>query len=789
MATAEWSNTHAYLNTDSLAKRAQDNVREHAQRMMNAMELDDLRLVLKAATEMLGELSSPQNPKNYSSLYADVFTHLQQIPYYFMEKVEAGEVTWESLYAMIQHAGFVLPRLYLMVICACGAMKTDVRQVQYYLADLLEYCKGVQQPMRGLFLRSFLNTSVRELLPDGAGDASGAYPDHAATSGSSSKPGSGQASGASVSIAFLLQNFTEMNKLWTRMQRNLPPSEARDTVRTQLAELVGKNLNQLAGLSGLDFAQYEASVLPRVTEQIVSCEDRLAQQYLMECLIMSFPDEFHLRSLELLLQSCVELQPGVEVHRIMSSLMERLAAYVEASDAPVAALQDGTAFQHFLHAAHECAVRHKSMPVRDAIQMFLALMRFVAAVYNNDDAMLNDIMQGCYEALLERGPDTDADGEALLLELLQLPMQGFHMQRVPALDKFPMLMHALSPAKRKIVATAVIEAMAESGSMVSSVEEMRMLNEFVAPLVFDPDDTDLDDEDRELCMASVAQLTRMIDTSDLDTLRGVVETLRNFLWQRAASEALAALPIEALARTFMRALQQHAPALEADALAEHLHFFSSQLVILLEVPKPTAALDLLLQTVELTSQCRGDGAAAVPLLELCLEVYHRSCAMRSHALAGLAAIANALLTIRSLPRDAYLGVAATLERLASSLPVRQDKVRLTLAVANVYWQPGEAGGAVHDEARLCGALETAVDLVRRAEAVYRGDSGSNPATLFLDVRDELLRHESAGRSVGHLLQAVNGELQRLSTTGCSSLGAAMPIPCWDDTMARRLDVR
>jgi vacuolar protein sorting-associated protein 35 len=50
----------------------------------------------------------------------------------------------------------------------------------------------------------------------------------------------------------------------------------------QLAELIGKNLYQLSSLNGLNFAQYEQLVLPCVAEQIVQCEDKLAQQYLME---------------------------------------------------------------------------------------------------------------------------------------------------------------------------------------------------------------------------------------------------------------------------------------------------------------------------------------------------------------------------------------------------------------------------------------------------------------------------------------------------------------------------
>ena len=54
----------------------------------------------------------------------------------------------------------------------------------------------------------------------------------------------------------------------------------------QLAELVGKNLYQLASLNGLNFAQYEQLVLPCMSEQIVQCADKLAQQYLMEVRIV-----------------------------------------------------------------------------------------------------------------------------------------------------------------------------------------------------------------------------------------------------------------------------------------------------------------------------------------------------------------------------------------------------------------------------------------------------------------------------------------------------------------------
>ena len=54
-------------------------------------------------------------------------------------------------------------------------------------------------------------------------------------------------------------------------------------MRTQeLSDLVGKNLMYLSQLNGLDFQLYKELVLPKVTEQIVSCEDTIAQQYLMQ---------------------------------------------------------------------------------------------------------------------------------------------------------------------------------------------------------------------------------------------------------------------------------------------------------------------------------------------------------------------------------------------------------------------------------------------------------------------------------------------------------------------------
>ena len=63
-------------------------------------------------------------------------------------------------------------------------------------------------------------------------------------------------------------------------------------------------------------AMYKSAVLPGVLEQVVSCRDAIAQEYLMECIIQVFPDEMHLATLNNFLGACAQLHPSVNVKNI-----------------------------------------------------------------------------------------------------------------------------------------------------------------------------------------------------------------------------------------------------------------------------------------------------------------------------------------------------------------------------------------------------------------------------------------------------------------------------------------
>ncbi len=84
-------------------------------------------------------------------------THTSPSPtqLYFADEPKKGR-SFESLYELVQHAGNVLPRLYLMCTVGTCFIRSKEGFAKDVLRDLAEMCKGVQHPTRGLFLRSYL---------------------------------------------------------------------------------------------------------------------------------------------------------------------------------------------------------------------------------------------------------------------------------------------------------------------------------------------------------------------------------------------------------------------------------------------------------------------------------------------------------------------------------------------------------------------------------------------------------------------------------------------------------
>ena len=60
-----------------------------------------------------------------------------------------------------------------------------------------------------------------------------------------------------------------------------------------------------------------------------ACKDELAQNYLMDCIIQVFPDEFHIKTVETFVEGCGNLHQDTNVAQILCGLIKRLGNYME----------------------------------------------------------------------------------------------------------------------------------------------------------------------------------------------------------------------------------------------------------------------------------------------------------------------------------------------------------------------------------------------------------------------------------------------------------------------------
>ena len=221
---------------------------------------------LMSSSTLVSELrTSSLGPKQYYELYMSVFDALRHLSVYLRESHPVNHLA--DLYELVQYAGNIVPRLYLMVTVGTVYMAIEDAPVKEIMKDMMEMSRGVQHPIRGLFLRYYLSGQARDHLPTGTGN--------------------GPEGNIQDSISFILTNFVEMNKLWVRLQHqgHSREREQRTKERQELQLLVGSNLVRLSQL--VDMESYQSVILQPLLEQVVQCRDVLAQEYLLEGLLAS----------------------------------------------------------------------------------------------------------------------------------------------------------------------------------------------------------------------------------------------------------------------------------------------------------------------------------------------------------------------------------------------------------------------------------------------------------------------------------------------------------------------
>jgi len=464
---------------EKLLEDARGTVKVEAFQMKRCLDKNKLMDGLKHASAMLSELrTSLLSPKSYYELYIATCDELRHLEIYLLDEFQKGRKV-SDLYELVQYAGNIVPRLYLLITVGVVYIKNNEYSRKDILKDLVEMCRGVQHPLRGLFLRNYLLQCTRNILPDTIEPGEFAE---------GHDPGK-----IDDSVDFIQLNFAEMNKLWVRMQHqgHSRDRERREKERMELRILVGTNLVRLSQLESVNMDVYKKSVLPGLLEQVVSCRDPIAQEYLMECIIQVFPDDFHLGSLTNFLEACAELQPSVNVKNIVISLIDRLAQYATREDSP-GIPEDIQLFDIFSEEISSIIRSRPDMPPEDIVSLQVSLINMAHKCYSDKVDLIDKVLSNTKE-LFENAEifvvehRTPVGRE--LEKLVKIPIDSYNdVLIVLGLDHFIPLLNCFDYSGRREMSSYLVNNVIDNSTCIPTSERVDTILTIVATLVHDQKD-------------------------------------------------------------------------------------------------------------------------------------------------------------------------------------------------------------------------------------------------------------------------------------------------------------
>jgi len=502
------------IDQEVLLDELQTRAGQCATQMKKALESGNLREAIQHADSMLGELRNPYiSPHFYYILFMQIFNDLKELEDHFMERKKQGRKI-ADIYESVQQANGVLQRLYLMATAGSAYIDSLEAPAKEVLKDLFEMAKGIQHPLRGLFFRYYMLKKFKDKLPD---------------KGNKFLDESGD---ASETINFLLQNLSEMNRLWIRMQHSGSKDKSkREADRQEVGMLIGENITRISDLKAVDLEIYKNLVQPKLFELIQNCKDPISQQYLMDSVIQVFTDEFHLKTLEKLLEACTSLHNAVDIKSIFISLMDRLSHYANEQNSEIKEVDKQINIFGLFKKYIDKVLEEQGMAIelKKLIELQVAFLRFTIKSYPGNLEYVNTILETCTK-ILQLQPQKNITEECLknVVKLLIIPLDTLSIG-IFNLTHFPTLMQYLNPIMMKTLSKKVILAVVNSRRPIETIDLLNRIIVFIKSLIEGSsaeDEIKADPYEFEETQVSLAKIVHLLDCKDPNTQFQGITTLK-----------------------------------------------------------------------------------------------------------------------------------------------------------------------------------------------------------------------------------------------------------------------
>ncbi|XP_046809942.1 vacuolar protein sorting-associated protein 35 isoform X1 [Lucilia cuprina] len=753
---------------EKLLAEAISSARKQAFQMNHFLDKERMLDALKCASAMLSELrTSMLSPKSYYELYMVITDELCHLELYLSEK--ASKET--DLYELVQYSHTIVPRLYLLITVGIVYIKNDRSLKRSILKDLVEMCRGVQHPLRGLFLRNYLLQCTRNILPDvlvADNEHEGNVYD---------------------AIDFVLTNFAEMNKLWVRMQHQGHSSEKtrREKEREELKILVGTNLVRLSQLESASLEIYQRLILPGILEQVVSCRDAIAQEYLMECIIQVFPDEFHLQTLDPFLKSCAQLQTGVNVKNIIICLIDRLATYNQRSgknngtDIESIIPPEVELFEVFSVQVANIVQTRSDMPLEDTISLQVALLSLAQKVYPDRVDYVDKVL-GTTTKILECLEMNNISHllsvNQELSRLLRICIDFYNnVLTVIQLNNFCPLLEKFDYTSRKTLALYLLMNVLEYETLIPTAEQADAVLNIITPLIKDDEtivtkngqEPSVDPDEFAEEQGIVARFIHLLRSEDPDMQYKILQSARKHLGAGGAQRIKHVLP-PLVFSAYQLAYKYKAKAEEDEnwdkKCQKIIQYCHSTISALAKADLAELALRLYLQGALVIGEIgyTNHETVAYEFMTQAFSLYEDEISDSKAQLAAITLIMSTFEQMSCFGEENADPLRTNCALAASKLLKKPDQCRGVVACAALFWSGKKNGEEMRDEKKTLDCLKKGARIASQCL-----DIGVQ-VQLYVELLNHYLFYFERGNSLitvamlNQLIAKINEELPNLETS-------------------------
>lgn len=260
-------------------------------------------------------------------------------------------------------------------------------------------------------------------------------------------------------------------------------------------------------------------------ELITHSKDAVSQQYLIDCTIQTFPDEYHLNNLETLLTLCTsQVEAKVDIKTIFIRLMDRLAGFAINSDAGVASFnKDINIYEMFKVNIDKLIESASNTEFKNVLDLMVAYLKFSIRCYPEESGYVNEILKNCVViANKQLTSDFDDDCQKNIIQFLTLPLETMSLS-ILTMNEYPNLMKYLPFAKRRQVSNSICQAVVDKKMRLDDINIAKQLLLFINPmLIKETDYTDIQPHEFDAEQTLVARLVHLIEHEDNEATYAII---------------------------------------------------------------------------------------------------------------------------------------------------------------------------------------------------------------------------------------------------------------------------